>query len=282
MIVRFKRSIPAPVRRAIRLAQYFGLDQLDVIRRQRDPVMPPRSRIFTGTTLDYRKVGAEFLGHFVKLGHLTPDDRVLDIGSGDGRMARALTSFLSPAATYEGIEIVKWGVDWCQHAISSRYPNFRFQHADIYNQLYNPGGATPAAQYRFPFDTEFDFVFLTSIFTHMLPDDYRNYLDEIARVLKPGGRCLITMFLINAESKAAIAAGKSQPRFRHAFDGLLLDDPNIREAAVAYPEDEVVRDFMRRGLNLEPIRYGSWCARDRFTSFQDILIASKGAAVSQG
>ena len=48
---------------------------------------------------------------------------------------------------------------------------------------------TKASEYTFPYeDGEFDVVVLTSVFTHMLPDDVAHYLDEIARVLKPGGR----------------------------------------------------------------------------------------------
>ena len=34
----------------------------------------------------------------------------------------------------------------------------------------------------------------------MLSADMENYLKQIARVLKPGGRCLITYFLLNPES----------------------------------------------------------------------------------
>ena len=41
-----------------------------------------------------------------------------------------------------------------------------------------------------------DVAFLTSVFTHMLPEDVEHYLDELARVLKPGGRTLITWFLL--------------------------------------------------------------------------------------
>jgi hypothetical protein len=70
--------------------------------------------------------------------------------------------------------------EWCQGNISSKYPNFRFQLADVYNTEYNPGGTHRASEYESPYEDEsFDFVILTSAFTHMLPEEVSNYLSEI-------------------------------------------------------------------------------------------------------
>src|SRR5437660_12267383 len=113
-------------------------------------------------------------------------------------MARPLTKYLK-GGSYEGIDIVARSVQWCQRTYASRYPNFRFHFADIYNKVYNPDGKHQASEYRLPFETSsFDFVFLTSVFTHMLPQYMEHYLSEVVRVLKPSNRCLITYFLINA------------------------------------------------------------------------------------
>jgi ubiquinone/menaquinone biosynthesis C-methylase UbiE len=52
-----------------------------------------------------------------------------------------------------------------------------------------------AAQYPFPFaDSSFDFVYLVSVFTHMLPADMEHYLSEISRVLKPAAKCAVSFF----------------------------------------------------------------------------------------
>jgi ABC-type iron transport system FetAB ATPase subunit len=48
--------------------------------------VPPPELIFRGDG-DYRAIGAEFLGHFVRLGGLAPHKRMLDLGRGVGRMA---------------------------------------------------------------------------------------------------------------------------------------------------------------------------------------------------
>jgi ubiquinone/menaquinone biosynthesis C-methylase UbiE len=239
-------------------------------------MIPRRADIFSGGISDYRTVGHEFLRYFVDYAHLKPADRVLDVGSGDGRMARALAGYLDSSGSYEGLEIVSEAVEWCRGAITSRYPRFHFQHADIVNGLYNPGGTILASRYRFPYDTaQFDFVLLTSVFTHMLADDYRHYLDEISRVLKPHGSCFATMFLVNAEAQREINGGRSRRRFPIKVEGTWVDNLKLREKAVAYSEEDVLSDFENVGMSVEPVRYGSWCGRAEFLSYQDVLIAKK-------
>jgi hypothetical protein len=42
---------------------------------------------------------------------------------------------------------------------------------------------------------------------------------------------------------------------------------------VAFPEPAVRELHERRGLPIESVHYGSWCGRDRYTSFQDITVS---------
>ena len=64
----------------------------------------------------------------------------------------------------------------------------------------NPKGRFRASECRFPWDDEsFDFVLLTSVFTHMLPADREHYLSEIARVMSRGAKCVITHFILDAK-----------------------------------------------------------------------------------
>ena len=133
---------------------------------------------------------------------------------------------------------------------------FKFHHADIYNKEYNPNGKQLASEYRFPFaDTSFDFVFLTSVVTHMLPNDTAQYLKEtLAGSKQPGGRCLITWFLLNDESTKLIASQASQIAFVHETDGCLVKNREIPELAVAYPELTVRNWYQQHALTIaEPI-----------------------------
>src|SRR4029077_15461193 len=88
---------------------------------------------------DYKEVGEEFFRYFVNIGGVQPNHRVLDVGSGTGRMALPLTKYLR-GGSYEGIDIVASSVRWCQKTYTPQYPNFRFRFSDIYNKLYNSTG----------------------------------------------------------------------------------------------------------------------------------------------
>ena len=251
---------------------YLPLDTIDLIKGNR----PPQEKIFVGDG-SWHAVGSEFLRYFTSLALLRTDEKVLDVGCGIGRMAIPLTRYLRPPGGYTGFDIVSGGISWCRNNISTRYPHFAFAHADVFNKHYNPEGKLKASEYRFPSeDGTQDFVFLTSVFTHMLPPDVNHYLDEIARVLKPGGRCMCTFFLINSESLAGITSARSEFTFASQPGGYYVLHATDPEAAVAFEESVIRRLFEERQLTIRvPVRYGSWSGRRHHLSFQDIIIAEK-------
>src|SRR5690606_29853764 len=89
---------------------------------------------------DFRAIGAEFLGHMVQLGGLRPNELVLDLGCGFGRMALPLARYLSLDAQYLGFDVVAEPVAWCQQHVASLHPGFEFRHVDLAHPLYNPKG----------------------------------------------------------------------------------------------------------------------------------------------
>ncbi|MBO0348931.1 class I SAM-dependent methyltransferase [Phormidium pseudopriestleyi FRX01] len=241
-----------------------------------DELLPPKElRLSVGGS--FKAIGTEFFRYFIKIAGLQPDEVVLDVGCGVGRMAVPLTQYLSDRGSYEGFDIVESGITWCQSVISPRYPNFQFQRADLYNQYYNPTGQEQASNYRFPYsDNRFDFVFLTSVFTHILPEGIENYLREISRVIKPGGQALVTAFLLNEDSLSCLKSGLSTLDFTEIFETYRFADEKFPESAVAYEERFFLELAEQFGLRVNPpIHYGSWCGREDFLSVQDILLLGK-------
>jgi len=233
---------------------------------------------------EFKENGEEFFSHYIELCGLRPDEDMLDVGCGIGRKTLALTGYLNDRGSYVGMDIVKSGVDWCTEKYASKYANFKFQLIDVYNELYNPTGKYKATEYRFPFaDEQFDFVVLNSVFTHMLPKEVENYLGEIARVLKSGGRCLISFFVLNGESLRLIEAGKSTVDLRYEFGPALALSREKPEAAIGYDENYLVGIFEKCGLEIKrPISYGSWCGRDNFYSYQDQIVAFRTTSSGSG
>jgi len=276
IIVRIRKSLQS----AFAEASYVARDVLDLLAGRRDPLIPPRRLMFDGPrdVEIFRKNGEEFLRYYVDLCHLKPHETILDVGCGIGRKTVPLTRYLDENGRYDGLDINEKGIDWCQRRISTRYPNFTFQRADVYNKRYNPRGKHSASDYRFPYaDESFDFVVLGSVFTHMLPAGMENYLSEIVRVLKTGGgRCLISFFLLNQESQSLIQSHESAVDFPHDMGIYRVLDPEVPEFAVCYDEDYVLSLYDKYGLRIsKPVRYGSWCGRPEFLSYQDIVIAEK-------
>lgn len=258
------------VRRIVNLPR----DVFESVTRRRDPLIPPHGLWFVGGEDNYEAVNEEYLRYFIDFGGLQSSHRVLDVGCGIGVMAGRLTKFLGSDGTYSGFDIVRVGIDWAQKHIGSRFPNFSFVHADIHNKHYNPKGKLSPHSFRFPYeDASFDFVFLKSVFTHLLSGSVRHYLQEVRRVLKPAGRCLATAFLLNSESTELIRDGRSSLLLLHDLDGCRVADPMFPETAVGIPELHFRKWCEEASLELEPrIHYGSWCGREAYVSYQDILI----------
>lgn len=138
--------------------------------------------------VEFDEIGHGLVAELVR-DALYPHHRVLDAGCGLGRLARALVDYLSPEGSYEGIDVTRSSIEWCQNAYKG-IPRFKFTHADVFNTHYNSHATKRASTYRFPFpDDDFDYIFSTSLFTHLMLPDADNYIGQMARVLKQGGKC---------------------------------------------------------------------------------------------
>ena len=208
---------------------------------------------------------------------LLPSHRVLDVGCGCGKLARPLTTYLNSKGGYDGIDITREVINWCEERYQN-YPNFRFYFADLYSERYNPKGAFNASNYKFPFpNNEFDVVYVGSVFTHMVSEDMDNYIAEIARVMKLGGICLATYFILDAVSRENIAAGLTYPKFAYEFKSQTcrVEKPQLPEAAIAYDE-RFLRDlYAKHGFIIERIVHGEWGRKRLVPHWQDEVWSSK-------
>jgi trans-aconitate 2-methyltransferase len=135
---------------------------------------------------------------------LVPNDRVLDVGCGDGRTTAVIASMV-PEGTVLGVDL---SADMVKHATehfpANRYPNLGFEQADAR---------------ALPYEDAFTLVFSNAVL-HWIRD-HQPVLAGIARALVPGGRCILQM---GGRGNAAgvIRAFESvqrEPQWRRWFEG---------------------------------------------------------------
>jgi ubiquinone/menaquinone biosynthesis C-methylase UbiE len=126
---------------------------------------------------------------YKRMGAFKAGSNILDVGCAWG----AILLGLPDSVSYTGID-----VNWPSIRIACDVFGDRgdFIHLNAKEPKYNPNGPEDSAEIELPFpDGSFDSVLCCSLFTHFTRRDaVENYLAEISRVLKVGGRLLSTWF----------------------------------------------------------------------------------------
>ena len=99
---------------------------------------------------------------------------VIDVGCGSGRLAKPLSEYLT--GKYLGIDVVPQLIDYARKLVGR--PDWRFEPAQ--------GLTIPEA------DEKADMICFFSVLTHLLHEESFVYLREAKRVLKPGGKIILS------------------------------------------------------------------------------------------
>lgn len=264
----------------IRKMYYLPIDLKDKITGKSHKYVPPRGYIYTGSPASgekYYKQGQHQIRLMQNYIGLNSNDSVLDIGSGVGRSAMVLTELLDKDSRYEGFDVVKKGVDWCNKKIKKDFPNFNFTYVPLFNDLYNEE-KNDASQFIFPYeDASFDKTFSFSVFTHMKMNEIEHYFTEINRVMKPGGLSLHTFFLYDDSDSDYIS---SLENFNFPVDrgNHKLMSEKVESANIAIHKDELHKMADRSGLEIVSIIDGFWKAEKKENSgndYQDTVVFKK-------
>ncbi len=205
---------------------------------------------------------------------ITPSSDILEIGCGCGRTAIALSEYLEDGS-FVGMDIEQTSLKACADNKKLQREGFKFDFLDVQNDEFNPNGKHKADEYRFPYDdNSFDNIFLVSVFTHMLTNDVIHYIDEISRLLKPGGCAFITTFLMDdgTESEGLSFPFKEQDHFYATEE--------MPEIAVGYLKSFYDHNFLKSGLyeKKSPV-FGKWRSPQELSNIgdfsQDIVLYQK-------
>jgi ubiquinone/menaquinone biosynthesis C-methylase UbiE len=110
----------------------------------------------------------------LELAEVKPGERVLDVGCGPGRLALAAGALVGPAGEAYGIDAAPEMVEVASRKAARSAGNVHFKVGLIEDMPFEDG--------------RFDLVTNTLVMHHLPEDVKRRGLEEVRRVLKPGGR----------------------------------------------------------------------------------------------
>ncbi len=180
------------------------------------------------------------------------DSDIVEIGCGCGRRPHHLRDFkfqdLRYTGRYLGIDVDREMLDWCRAHFDA--PRFEFVQSTHASEVYRNDQAG-AAPFRIPrADASVDFVFGTSVLTHVLEDGLVNYLDEAARILRPGRFLAMSCFC--TDYPPSTYGGRHT--FPHQIGAAWVESRAVPEAVVAYPEAFLLDQSRRAGFATAELR----------------------------
>lgn len=151
-------------------------------RKYPDVILPPDYMMYEAFQLDYTryyfngKQTAKWLIELVKPYYPNDLQAVLDWGCGPARIIRHFPELAPEATSLNATDYNEGTIQWCQKHL----PGIQFSQNEL----------MPPLKYE---DDQFDLVYGISIFTHLSENAHQEWLEELFRILRPGGILFLTL-----------------------------------------------------------------------------------------
>jgi SAM-dependent methyltransferase len=154
--------------------------------------------------------------------------QLLDFGCGCGRVTRHWKN--APRTTVSGTDYNPYLVEWCRSNLT--FGEFDLNHNE------------PPLSFS---NDSFDFVYAITVFTHLREPLQRVWIEELVRLLRPGGLVLVT---VHGTSYLDWMDADETRRFEAG--GLVVREPGLSGTSVCatFHPERYVRETLGKGLEL--------------------------------
>ena len=201
-------------------------------------------------------------------------NRILDVGCGTGLLGLAAAPYVADGGAYTGLDVQ--AADIARARRTCPFDSHRFVHLAAANPAYDTAGAAPRRPWPVAASSQ-DLVTALSVWTHFAEADARFYMAEVTRVLKPGGRAIVTAFVLDDAYDEAGERRGSWVFDRPAYGSkawFTTPWAGVPEEAIAITPAGLDDMLAAAGLVPETVYPGSWKAPGGLY-FQDILVLAK-------
>lgn len=216
-------------RRNKKINQHFTVENPKV-------ALPADYLIYESFQMNYAKyyfggkeAAAWVLSHIRKHKNLE-GKRILDWGCGPGRLIRHVPELLQYKSHVYATDYNEASIAWCKEHIA--------------NVAFNQNKLAAKLPYE---DHFFDAIYGISIFTHLSEEMHFNWLEELKRILKPGGILFITTQGNNFKKKLSVSE-------RNSFEkGELIVRGNVKEGHrtfSAFHPDKFMRSLFENSFQV--------------------------------
>ena len=142
--------------------------------------------------------------------------------------------------------------------------------------IFNPNGQLKAEDYSFPYaDDSFDTIYAASVFTHLLPSSSANYFKQSRRVLRKGGQCLFSFFVLDWYRGPGTPIDRRY-EVNHpleGYEGVAVYDDKRPEHIIAYSTSCIERMASDARLRIKRLIPGYWSNAHKWSlNEQDLVL----------
>jgi SAM-dependent methyltransferase len=256
------------------------------IRRTNNIQNIPRLKHRKGGKVSYSE-WAHVIGIFQTLFYqvleIKTGNKILDIGCGTGLLGIASQSFIQQGGKYTGIDVIESDIAFDKSHYDPKC--YEFIHFDLANPTYAGNQSTDMKPWPIE-DNSYDLVTALSVWTHLKEEDALYYFKEVKRVLKTGGKAVITFFILDEGYNESLSSrGNGVGRYHATEQSKWVFDEKAYNSNdwfapkwVKHPEDAIGINqtgldklINASGLKLTQYYPGNWKEKPGIY-FQDVLI----------